>query len=799
MSPDPQSFPFSRLRDHRLFLGNPTFANPGWQDASPRVLILRLSAFADVSRSTPHLFLAREARSASSSAFIDMAFLPVPEDARLLQEAGLPLILGTQSHEPLERFDAVLVSNSHLLELVNLPFLLSRSRVPLWASQRDARWPLIILGGSNATAAHALVSRDGDCMVDAIFFGEGEGRVARIIRELAAVSHLARKERLAKIAPEVDGMWCAGSSREMHRARCDIREDASGEHAIGPAAEEEAAPPVLPGPEATTARLSITLGCPCLCSFCYEGHDRRPFREIPAEKLVRQARELKRQTGAATLEISSFNFNTHSELAAILIRLHGLFLRVSLMSQRVDILAGTPGLLDLELAADKRSFTLGIEGISGRQRRFLRKSLTDSDIERALEMLTSRKTREVKLFYILTGAEKDEDFAELGAFARWLKELHRRADAPPRIVFSFGMLVRMPFTPLRYDPPVLSEAAWRLLSGKAKSICETNGFEFRLAHAWAEYRATQALALTDASLSDLLLELSRKGCVSSAGLPAGGDSVVADWVQDHVGFGEKPATHTFAFSFLETEAGRAGLFRQYQAAKAGRDATYATGGRVREDIPARDVRELSMITQAKHRLSPVHRQAMFPMESAALGAEWKESWLMRRFLALCPGQIDNVLGMNESVVASSDLLGPSTAWFGRSVVSVTAWDPASFAAAARTVPELFGPEERGFSPGTWSSMRVALTLPASPDPADELARFLKDAYAPVTIRRSGDSFTLTVPDKSARKKLVLAGNGARTAGGVRMELTLGPKLRLGGFLQSQGEPAGALLEVLHVG
>ena len=789
MVPDPQSFPFPRLRDHRLFSGNPTFANPRWQDATFRVLILRLSSFADVSRSTPHLFLAQEARSGCSSAFIDMAFLPEREDARLLEDGGLPLILGTQSHEPLERFDVVLVSNSHLLELVNLPFLLSRSAIPLWAGQRGTGWPPLILGGSNATAAHSLVSRDGDCMADAIFFGEGEGSVAEIVSELAAVSAASRRERLAEIAPEMDGLWIPGGTREVHRARCDA----------GLAPQEAGAAPVLPGPEATTARLSITLGCPCLCSFCYEGHDRRPFREIPAEKLIHQARELKRRTGAVTLELSSFNFNTHAELAALLIRLHRLFLRVNLMSQRVDILARTPGLLDLELAADKRSFTLGIEGISGRARRFLRKSLPDSDIERALEMLVGRRIREVKLFYILTGTEDNEDFAEFGAFAKWLKELRRKADAPPRTVFSFGMLVRMPFTPLRYDAAVLSEAAWRPRAGKAKSICETNGFEFRLAHPWPEYMATQALALTDGSLSDLLVRLSELGCVSPAGLPPGGDTVVADWIREHPDPGEKPPSHSFAFSFLETETARNALARQYQAAKAGKDESYAQDGRVREGIPVESAQELSRITQAKHKLSPAYWQAVFPVESAHLGAEWKESWIMRRFLALCPGQVENVLSLRECVIASSDLLGRETAWFGRSVVSVLAWDAASFAEAARGIPELLGPGAEGFAPGSWSSIHVALTLPSSPDPADELSRFLKDAYAPVTIRRSADSFTVTVPDKSARKKLVLAGNGMRMGDVVRMELAIGAKLRLGDFLQSLGEPSRALLEVLRVG
>ena len=74
-----------RLRDYPLLLPNPTFANPTWDDARPRVLILRLSPFRDVARSSTHVLLARELRAVLPHAWIDMAFLPLRPDARELQ------------------------------------------------------------------------------------------------------------------------------------------------------------------------------------------------------------------------------------------------------------------------------------------------------------------------------------------------------------------------------------------------------------------------------------------------------------------------------------------------------------------------------------------------------------------------------------------------------------------------------------------------------------------------------------------------------------------------------------------
>ncbi len=76
------------------------------------------------------------------------------------------------------------------------------------------------------------------------------------------------------------------------------------------------------------------------------------------------------------------------------------------MSQRADILNDTPGLLELELAAGKRSYTLGIEGISRRLRAYLQKGLEESPVRQLLARLLAGGAREVKLFYLLTGYEE---------------------------------------------------------------------------------------------------------------------------------------------------------------------------------------------------------------------------------------------------------------------------------------------------------------------------------------------------------------------------------------------------------
>ncbi|MCX7029970.1 MAG: radical SAM protein [Spirochaetes bacterium] len=498
------------LRDRLLYLPNPTFGNPAWADAELRVLVVRLSSFRDVDRSSTHLVLAREIRRGLERAFVDLAFLPVPDDRALLERHGVPLLAGTQSHRTIEEFDLVLVSTSCLPELVNLPFLLARSHVPVWSRDRDEEWPIIVLGGSNAAAAHSTVTESGDAMADALFFGEGEDAVGALAAACRDTRGRPKPDRLEAMARAVDGLWPAGDlSRPVRRASAPAGAlERQGDGVV----------PLLPGAENGTARLEITRGCPSRCAFCFEGRDRGRFRAGDEAGLLAAARSLKAATGATTLEVASLNFNTHPRIAGLLEGFHRTFALVNPMSQRVDILARTPGLVDLELAADKRSFTLGVEGISPSMRAFLGKRLDDADLWRCLDLLARRGVRELKLFFILTGRENEPDLADFAGFVKELRRRGSRAEAQPRTIFSFGLLVRMPFTPLAFDPVPLDEAAWRRISGRLKSACETNGFEFRVAMGWTDWIFSQLAALGGYRVHGLLETLADRGCVYDAEL-----------------------------------------------------------------------------------------------------------------------------------------------------------------------------------------------------------------------------------------------------------------------------------------
>jgi hypothetical protein len=819
------------LRDSALTAPNPTFGNPLWEEGCPRVLVLRLSPFRDVERSSPHIFLASRVRRGAPGAYVDMAFLPTRQDRDALKAAGAPLILGLQSRRPLADFDLILVSHSCIPELVNLPALLAGSGVPLWASRRGPEWPAIILGGSSSAAAHPIVRPDGDCMADALFFGEGEGAVERIAALWKDAAGQGKRALIELAAGQGEGLWPAGSlDRAVRRA------------AAPPNAVEILPAPVLPGAEAGTARIAVTRGCPCSCSFCFEAFDRRPFRQHPVPELLAAVRRLKEETGAETLELESFNFNTHEGIGELLRELGRIFLRVSPMSQRVDILAREPGLLEQELAAGKRSFTLGIEGVSEAQRRFLHKSLGETEVRRVLTALHAAPVRELKLFFILTGRETPGDMEELAGLARWLKETRAREatgahrGGGPRLIFSFGLLVRMPFTPLRHDPCLLQEKAWRPLIGKAKSICETNGFEFRLATSWTDYLAIQVLAAGGHETAALLEELAREGCLYDEQFPPRAREIIEGWLAAHEAeaernYGEKPEGFPFPFSFLEAPGERSELYGRYAEARAGRDDGYCRRGAPRgtcadcpgctrappaADAPDAAARasarrgaglrlaaEIAELTARKARLSPVYLDVVIPAAAAARSPEWRNAWLLRRLMGIDPRQGENVLSVRECVVtpwaaahASPGAAG-FPAWFGQSVAAVSAWEGGNL--SGLTGEEGLGPLRPGFVPGSWETMGIRILIPVEETQglSGLVAHALEAQHTPVTLRREGDGFRIEVGEK-ARKRHGIQGGGFRPEGALQLfELTVGSGFSPAAFMEavSPGAWTHASMEV----
>jgi len=744
-----------------------------------KVLVLRLSSLRDTAASSTHRLLADLTRAAAPEAEIDFAFLP-PKRA--------PRVTALFSGQSLSDFDLILASNSFVQETVNLPWLLHANGIAPWASDRPETFPPILLGGSNAFAAQCLARPDGKAVPDIFFFGEAEESLPRFIGRWQAAEG-DKRARLSQAAAGLDGFWLTGAIPA-----------APARQAVSHAPPTVPALLPLPDTESSgTVRITVASGCAAFCSFCFEGYERKPYREHPVAEILAQARALKRTRGARVAELDAFNLNHYSGLCALVEQSARLFDKLSFKSQRADGVAACPGIIDLERAAGKSSYTLGIEGISARQRAFLSKSLSDSDLSTALRSLLERRVRELKLFFILTAHETPQDLEAFSDFCLRLKGWLGQLKGGTRIVLSFGRLVRMPNTPLMYDRLFLKDEEWRFAVDGVAAACRRAQLESRFAFDWPDYLGTQLLARCGHEHAEAVVALA-----------CGGLSYHAPWRAEEATLlhaaipldatGQAPDR---AFPFVRRAVSETFLKDRWDAAVHALDGGYCLGAACLGCGACADAAERQVLTHRnrsphvteatvaavarieaeKQRLAPIFLRAVLPAEFAGHSPAWVASRLMQILLMRRPDQTDNLLAIEEVLFSAGENADKLPVPAGETVLSFKAWDPAALGAAVASAESgelalaplptaAFKPG--GFARATW----VVRTRTAPRDAAQQASAWLKELHLPHTLCRDQEEWRIGLAPAATKKRCVYELAVHPEGEGAHVRITFSPKAQM---------------------
>lgn len=527
-----------------------------FHQAELRFLICRLSTYRDVAVSISHPLVAQIAQEVKG-VFTDFSFLPPPKDLEVMIGSKIPLWTGTTTKEPPCAFDVLGISNSFVLELLNLPKLLHFSGIPLFKNERMIRpdIPLVVLGGASSAVTsvlHGPLKEQGFGnnygLVDAVFVGEGEYSIKQFLEVVknGKAHGLSKTEILSACHGKVDGFY--EPDKYEHRYKVVVQNPAEIQTITekiysdevnnllsdkGVLAEITPKEPYVPYPVKSATiynldqvrtlesgplwyeteslgmgSLQISNGCPCFCAFCAESWERKPYRERSLSKLLEALKAAKAQQGLESVNLLSFNFNTHTELYPMILSFYREMASISLKSQRFDLLSADRFLAEVQQIIGKTTVSCGMEGISERLRRYLHKNLTEEQIYKACEFLFERGARELKIFLICTGLEQAEDFEEFGRFVKRLGDLKSMSDSSVRIVFSMTPLYYPPHTPLQYHECVTALDDKKQIRREIERICKFNGMEFRESASYEEIWLTQLLAMGDRRLTPALVRSS---------------------------------------------------------------------------------------------------------------------------------------------------------------------------------------------------------------------------------------------------------------------------------------------------
>jgi radical SAM superfamily enzyme YgiQ (UPF0313 family) len=773
-----------------------------------RVLFSRLSTYHDVAESFTHPLLYTIARSIPG-VFPDLAYLPPRNDWPLFQQDKVPWLLGSQSKRGPRDFDLIGFSNSIVQELINLPAMLVHSDIPLGKSRRmrDASVPLILLGGANAL--HTSVLWTDDPPVDGVFVGEAEQQIVRILEICRdGKKRHETKARILKRLESVDGFFQPEGRKKTSRYI-----DFSG---MQQTANVSYPVPFLSA-RAGEGHVPISEGCPCFCSFCAESYGRKPYREHRAENVVRRALAMKAAMGLDAVELYSFNFNMHSEFYRILWDLAPLFSSIGLKSQRLDFIAHDPGLLGFIHAIGKSSLTCGIEGISERLRRYLGKNLPDEVLGPSLKAVLKAPLRELKIFLVATGLEKDEDFDGLKDLLDFMAFTLQYVDRRPRIIFSVTPLVRFPGTPLEFADAFPVEHMKPIL-GRIRSLIGGRGFEIRQAAELEEYWLSQVLVrAADSRITDALFRaIERTGFVYFQGVPAEFTRVFRQLLEES-GLGEKELLQGGSFeenvrkpwAAIDTRVDRKFLATQYELAMAFKEKGYCLGrapmqGKCRKCGACPDethnerltcveeARRFSLEAFRKH-IADI-RQHEAPL-SILVNVTDRGRGLDRRFvgaaLARAIMQVDagTIAGYRRYGGAFWDPCGKGCQVVGDDVLTLY-WDQATVARirermkSTAYVKKINGEMDGwGIVKGVAASTAGEWTLSVLSPFAFEGKRYFETRGIRYTLRRSGEeNYRMDFSADSLRKKIIAAMEFCRRRDGCVLKIVPGPKYEVNEFL-----------------
>ncbi|HEV3061238.1 MAG TPA: radical SAM protein [Vicinamibacterales bacterium] len=387
-------------------------------------------------------------------------FLPPKQELAGMVAARTPL-LTLESQTAVGEFDVVAFSVSFEWDYVNVLTLLRLAGVPRYAAERNARHPLVVVGGAVTFVNPEPLAP----FADVIAAGEGEALVPGLRRALAVATD--RSELLRLLAaergfyvpslyePEYAPDGTLAGYRRAGDAPADIalpvrKAALRTTEAVDPPATSIFTPDTEFG---SRFLVEVVRGCANLCRFCWAGYNYLPVRAFPTDRILELARAARAH--ASRVGLVSIALCDHPDIERILARLLEMGYAISPASLRLDDL--TEPIVRVLRDSGERSITIAPETGSDRLRRVINKTVTNDEILERAELIFASGIENLKLYYMIgLPTETDEDLVAIRDLTlqmreRMLKHARGRGQIG-RIVGSVNPLVPKPGTAYQWMP-----------------------------------------------------------------------------------------------------------------------------------------------------------------------------------------------------------------------------------------------------------------------------------------------------------------------------------------------------------
>lgn len=378
----------------------------------------------------------------------ERVFVPAPDFEEALNAAGVPLYT-LETGTPVAHTDLVAVSYGYELLATNLLTVLNSSGIALHSRARDARDPLVLVGGPGATNPMPLAP-----FVDGVFVGEAEAALPTLVTELArARRNGAGRDDLLAILADSPAVWVPRHEGPQMVRR--VVWSAFGTGAPPPGVVETAGVPAsfgagFPVPSIPVVQdhgvVEIMRGCPQGCRFCHAGVYYRPYRMKPIAAILDEVEWLVSRRGYRDISLSSLSTGDYHDLLPLLEELNRRYRArgVSFQLPSLRVNSVTLPIIEQLSGGRKSGLTFAVESGSKANQRAMNKLVPLERTAAIAREAMARGWRHAKLYFMIGLPVPDPD-AEAMAIVDYVRELRRAARMD--YVVNVGAFVPKPHTP----------------------------------------------------------------------------------------------------------------------------------------------------------------------------------------------------------------------------------------------------------------------------------------------------------------------------------------------------------------
>jgi len=398
-----------------------------------------------------------ELLNAQPDVLAERVFPPWTDMAAEMKAQGIPLF-SLETKHPVGEFDLVGFSLGHEMTYTNVLEMLSLSKIPVLAAERNESQPLVIAGGTCVLNPEPIAD-----FFDFFVIGDGEEvmlELLPIIREWKT-KKISKQQLLREVA-KINGIYVPGLYKVEYHPDGTLK-------SFTPAVAEakstiwrrivKTLPPPVTKPIVSyietihdRGAVEIQRGCTRGCRFCQAGIIYRPMRVRPQGEIEAAAEEIISNCGYDEVSLVSLSSGDYPKIDELVGKLSKDNQNLSLSLPSLHINSFSLELMEALSPRKKMGLTFAPEAGSDRMRRVINKQLTEQEILATFAEVFQKGWLSVKLYFMIgLPTETKEDIEAIGQLVDKIRDLAKHnSGKTPQIRVNASTFVPKAHTPFQW-------------------------------------------------------------------------------------------------------------------------------------------------------------------------------------------------------------------------------------------------------------------------------------------------------------------------------------------------------------